>query len=233
MSADQQTADPGAATPLRVDVVSDVVCPWCFVGKRQLERAIARWAESHPDEPAPVVAWHPFQLNPDMPAEGMDRADYLQEKFGRSDPAEIYDRVRHAAAQVDLELAIESIRRQPNTLRAHALIAAGAETGLQDALAEAFFDAYFHQGRDLTERETLAQVARAAGLDEARIAAALDEREVQREVHAADVRARKLGISGVPFFVVDQRLGVSGAAGVDTLLAAFERARSERDTHTA
>lgn len=233
MSTEPQAPEQGSPAPLRVDVVSDVVCPWCFVGKRQLERALARWAESHPGEPEPVVAWHPFQLNPDMPAEGMDRAEYLQEKFGRSDSAEIYDRVKHAAAQVDLTLAIESISRQPNTLRAHALIAAGADAGLQDALAEAFFDAYFHDGRDLTDRETLAQIARGAGLDEERIAAALDDFEVQREVHAADVRARKLGISGVPFFVVDQRLGVSGAAGVDTLLAAFERARSERDTQAA
>src|SRR5690606_14319228 len=132
-----------AGEALRVDVISDVVCPWCYVGKRQLEDALARWREAHPDSPAPRVRWHPFQLNPDMPEEGIARADYLARKFGSPDPGAIYQRVGAAARAVGLEPDFAKIARQPNTLRAHALVGAARDEAQQQAIVERLFRAYF------------------------------------------------------------------------------------------
>lgn len=213
-----------AGAALRIDVVSDVVCPWCYVGKRQLEAALARWRAVHADAPEPVVRWHPFQLNPDLPDEGMNRADYLREKFGASDAAAIYQRVSAAAHAVGLAPEFAKIARQPNTLRAHALIAA-AQGEAQQSIVERLFCAYFVEGADLTSRETLEALAREAGLDEAAIRAALDDGAALERARQADLDSRELGIGGVPFFVVDGKVGVSGAQGADALLGAFAQAR--------
>lgn len=209
------------ANPLRIDVVSDVVCPWCFVGKRQLEQALARWRRDHPDLPV-EVHWHPFQLNPDLPAEGMARTDYLAGKFGSADTSRIYANVNRAARAVDLPLAIESIVRQPNTLRAHALIGAAAEQeGLQDAVVEALFVAYFQQARDLTDASALRQIAQAAGLAASAVDQALDNANAHQTVAEADQRARRAGIRGVPCFIVNGRSAVSGAQGADAIVEAM------------
>ncbi len=214
-----------AGDALRIDVVSDVVCPWCYVGKRQLEAALARWRVAHPDAPEPAVRWHPFQLNPDIPDEGMNRADYLREKFGASDPAAIYQRVSAAARAVGLAPEFAKIARQPNTLRAHALIGV-AQGEAQQAIVERLFSAYFVEGADLTSREALETLAREAGFDEAAIRAALDDGAALERARQADLDARELGIGGVPFFVVDGKVGVSGAQGADALLGAFAQARA-------
>lgn len=214
-----------AGDALRIDVVSDVVCPWCYVGKRQLEAALARWRAAHPDAAEPTVRWHPFQLNPDLPDEGMNRADYLREKFGASDPAAIYQRVSAAAHAVGLAPEFAKIARQPNTLRAHALIAA-AQGEAQQAIVERLFSAYFVEGADLTSREALAALARQAGLDDAAIRAALEDGDALERTRQAEVDARELGIGGVPFFVVDGKVGVSGAQGAEALLGAFAQARA-------
>ena len=213
-----------AGDALRIDVVSDVVCPWCYVGKRQLEAALARWRDAHPDAPVPMVRWHPFQLNPDLPDEGMSRADYLREKFGASDPTAIYQRVSAAARAVGLQPEFARIARQPNTLRAHALIAA-AQGEAQQAVVERLFRAYFVEGADLSAREALAALAREAGLDDAAIRTALDDGDALDRTRQAEVEARELGIRGVPFFVIDGRIGVNGAQGADALLGAFAQAR--------
>ncbi|MFP5405713.1 MAG: DsbA family oxidoreductase [Gammaproteobacteria bacterium] len=215
-----------AGQALRVDVVSDVVCPWCYVGKRQLEAALHRWVAAHPGLPEPLVRWHPFQLNPDLPEAGIDRADYLRTKFGAADPSAIYQRVSAAAREVGLEPDFDHIARQPNTLRGHALIGA-AQGDLQQAVVEALFRAYFVEGADLTSRETLAGVAREAGLREDAIRHALDSREAADAAAHADSEARRMGVSGVPFFVIDGRVGVSGAQGADALLGAFEQSRGD------
>ncbi len=220
-----------AGDALRIDVISDVVCPWCYIGKRQLEAALERWRAEHPAAPAPVVRWHPFQLNPDFPAEGMARADYLRRKFGTPDAGAIYERVSAAARTVGLEPDFTKITRQPNTLRAHALIAAAAEEGgaaLQERMVETLFRAYFMEGADLTSRATLAALARRAGLGEDAAAAVLDDDGDSAATRAgeSDADARSLGVSGVPLFVIDGKLGVSGAQGAQALLAAFEQARS-------
>lgn len=216
---------PGNA--LRIDVVSDVVCPWCYVGKRQLEAALHRWVAANPGLPEPLVRWHPFQLNPDLPDAGVDRSEYLRMKFGGSDPGPIYQRVTAAARAVGLEPDFGRIPRQPNTLRAHALISA-AHGDVQQAVVEALFRAYFIDGADLTSRETLAALAQEAGLEEGAVRNALDGPEAAATTAHADSEARRMGVSGVPFFVVDGKIGVSGAQGADALLDAFAQSRGDR-----
>lgn len=206
-----------SAGSIRIDVVSDVVCPWCFVGKRQLEAALARWRETHPGQPVDVH-WHPFQLNPDLPDEGVSRSDYLAQKFGSADTSRIYANVQRAAGAVDLSLAIDAIARQPNTLRAHALMAAAPDEASQDALAEALFTAYFQEGRDLTDLAQLRDIARAAGLADPAIERALADPQAHQAVAEADQRARRAGIRGVPCFIVNGRSAVSGAQGAEAIL---------------
>ncbi len=209
--------------PLSIDVISDVVCPWCYIGKRQLETALTQWRAAHPDSATPVVRWHPFQLNPDLPVDGVPREQYLRAKFGSSDTGAIYDRVRQAAGAVGLALDLDSIARQPNTVRAHALISF-AQDSEQDTLVERLFEAYFIQGCDLTQEDVLIGVARAGGLPEPLIEAAITDDSVHETIRTADAHARELGVQGVPFFIFNRQLAVSGAAGADTLLRAMERA---------
>jgi predicted DsbA family dithiol-disulfide isomerase len=213
--------------PVRtVDVVSDVVCPWCYIGKRQLEQAIARLPEAE----RPSVRWHPFQLNPDLPRDGIDRRAYLEAKFGGAGrAAQIYERVRQAGRGAGLELAIDRIERQPNTLDAHRLIAWAQADDRPDAdgLVEALFRAYFVEGRPVGERGELARIAGEAGYDADAARAMLDSDAGVAEVEQMDRQAREIGIGGVPFFVFDRRVGVSGAAGVDALLDAMAQARGQ------
>lgn len=220
-----QTNEPPAGAPaLRIDVVSDVVCPWCWIGKGQLDRAIEHWRTRHPDRDAPRVAWHPFQLNPDLPAEGLPRGEYLDAKFG-SRSAYPAERITRAAAQAGVPMHLARIVRQPNTLRAHALLAAAGQAGagLQHALADALFRAYFAEGADIGDDAVLRACGLQAGLPAERIESAWTDETLQA-TRTADAQARRAGIGGVPFFVVGERLGVSGAQGVDALLDAFEQA---------
>ena len=209
---------------LRIDVVSDVVCPWCYVGKRQLEEALARWRERHPGSPQPQVRWLPFQLNPGLPAQGMPRGEYLSRKFGHADGGAIYARVRAAAAEVGLTLEMEAIERQPNTVRAHALVAVAAAAGRQDAVAEELFRAYFVEGADLTDDTVLEAIGTRAGLDPATARDALGDEGLLDEVRDADTQAREAGVSGVPFFIFGGKTSLSGAVGAAALLEAIEAA---------
>jgi len=213
-----------AMPSLQIDVVSDVVCPWCFVGKRQLEEAIDRYREAHPEAEF-SIRWHPFQLNPDLPREGVARSDYLRRKFGTDDTSALYERVRRAAGTVGLSLDMAAIVRQPNTLSAHALMEMAAAEGRQDALAEALFVAYFQQGRDLTDESLLRDIAREAGLPEPAIEQALTDGALLAAVADADQRAREAGIGGVPCFIINRRIAVNGAQGAPALLEAFDAAQ--------
>jgi predicted DsbA family dithiol-disulfide isomerase len=215
---------------LQIDIVSDVVCPWCYIGKRQLEQAIARRQAQSPDLPAPSLRWRPFQLNPDIPAEGMPRAAYLQQKFGSPDGGNRYARVLAAAREVGLELNLDGIRTQPNTLKAHGLIEIALEGGKQSALAEALFRAYFIDGRDLSEDRVLRDIATGLGIAEGLVDAVLAEEAVSRIVAAADTEMREYGVTGVPLFIIGnvagEHLPVSGAQGADTLLEAMRQAQA-------
>ena len=206
---------------LQIEVISDVVCPWCFIGKRRLERALARLRET-PGAPQVSVTWRPFQLNPGLPEGGVDRAQYVQAKFGAA-AEQVYGRVRAVGRSVGIDFAFESIPRQPNTLAAHQLIAAASVAGCQDQMVEALFSGYFLEGADLTQRATLVALAQRAGMDADRAGACLDDMDQRQAALDADRTARELGVEGVPFFVFDRRLAVSGAQEPEVLLQAIER----------
>jgi predicted DsbA family dithiol-disulfide isomerase len=215
-----------SAAPLTIDIVSDVVCPWCYIGKRHVEAAISQWREKHPDAPV-TVRWHPFQLNPDLPPAGTDRKAYLEEKFGGPQRAkEIYARVGAAGRTAGLELNFDGIKRQPNTLAAHALIAyaQSVDGGAHgDAVAERLFKAYFIDGEFIGDAEVLVAIAADCGLDADATRAVLSERATLDQIAAQDANARQQGITGVPFFIFNGKVALSGAQPPDTLLAAMEQ----------
>jgi predicted DsbA family dithiol-disulfide isomerase len=210
---------------LAIDVVSDVVCPWCFIGKRRLEGALARYAAERPDAPAPEVTWRPFQLNPGLPAEGVPRDEYIARKFGARGRA-VYDRVAMVGREVGIDFAFDRIARQPNTLAAHSLIELAGAHGRQGAVKEAFLRAYFLDGVDLTARENLVAIATSAGLDRATVEEWLDNPQAREAIAAEDAHVRELGIEGVPFFIFNRRLAVSGAQPSEVLLDAMKQAES-------
>lgn len=218
--------EPAAAT-LTVDIVSDVVCPWCYIGKRRLEAALGELARAAPAL-STVVRWHPFQLNPDLPAEGIDRARYLETKFGGpARAAQIYERVRAAGHVSGLALAFDRIERQPNTLDAHRLILWAQQVDHARAadLVERLFHAYFVDGRFIGDRDELARIACEAGYDPDAALEMLRSERLRDEVIRADVGARELGIGGVPFFIFNGRVALSGAHEPATMLDAIAQAR--------
>jgi predicted DsbA family dithiol-disulfide isomerase len=214
-----------AAASLAVDVVSDVVCPWCYIGKRKLERALAELKSREPGLD-PVVRWHPFELNPDLPAQGVARSAYLEAKFGSDSAAHIYTRVRAAGESVGIGFEFERILRQPNTRDAHRLIAWAQQGGNADAVVEALFRAYFVEGRALSDRAEIAAIAHDAGLDRDAAAALLASERLCAEVEAEYREAQAAGISAVPFFIFNGRTAVSGAHDPPTLLEAIAAARA-------
>ena len=209
--------------PLVIDVVSDVVCPWCFIGKRHLEAALA----GLPAAAGAKVRWHPFELNPDLPAEGVDRKGYLEAKFGGpARAAEIYARVHEAGVRAGLDFDFDAIVRQPNTRDAHRLIAWAQSRGDAGPLVERLFRAYFQEGRYVGDRDTLAALAAEAGFDAEAARVWLESGLGADEIADAEVRARALGISGVPFFIFDGRVGLSGAQPREAMREAIAQARA-------
>ena len=208
-----------ARTRVRIDVFSDTICPWCWIGKRRLERTL----EARPDLDAETV-WHAFQLNPAMPPEGMDRKAYLETKFGGTNNARaVYDRVIAEGARESLPFDFGAIPRTPNTLDSHRLVrwTAGQPLG-QTPMVEALFDAYFARGQDVGDAEVLTRVAAAAGYDEAGARELLSGDEGRAEVAREDMRARDAGITGVPCFILDGKVAVPGAVEPDVFLRVFE-----------
>ncbi len=209
---------------LSIDIVSDVVCPWCYIGKRRLEAALARRAN---EEPQPAVRWLAFQLNPDIPAGGVDRRSYLERKFGGPDRAsQIYARINAAGEEVGIAFDFERIARQPNTFDAHRLLAwaQDLDPNGSDPLVERLFRAYFVDGIDIGNIDALATLAGDAGFDTNAAKAWLMSGSGRAEVEAEERRARDLGVSGVPFFVFNRKLAVSGAQPPEVLLDAIEQA---------
>ena len=211
--------------PLAIDIISDVVCPWCYVGKRRLEAALAQYAV---DAAQPVeVRWRAFQLNPDIPAGGVDRRSYLEQKFGGPERAkQIYARIKAAGEEVGISFNFDRIVRQPNTVDAHRLIAWAQDTDpeVADALIERLFRAYFVEGIDIGNIDALARLAGDAGFDATAARAWLASDAGRAAIEAEEQRARALGVTGVPFFVFNQRLAVSGAQPSEVLLGAMKQA---------
>jgi predicted DsbA family dithiol-disulfide isomerase len=216
---------------LNIDIISDVVCPWCYIGKRQIEAALALYAQQHPGAEPPRLTWRPFQLNPQLPAEGMSREQYVVQKFGAARSKDIYARVAAVGAEYGIAFAFDRIARQPNTVAAHSLIAlAGAAappaSDLQDRVKEAFLHAYFLDGIDLTRTENLVAIATAAGLDRAQVEQCVADPQSRQAVEQEDQRARAIGVEGVPYFIFNGKLAVSGAQGPAALLDAMRQAET-------
>lgn len=192
---------------ITLDIFSDPVCPWCYIGKAHLDRALGQIGD-HPFR----VEWHPFQLNPDMPRLGMDRRDFLEKKFGgQMDAVKAYLPVMQAAEAAGLEINIEKIERQPNTLDAHRLIHWAGIEGRQNAVVDGLFKAYFRDGWDIGNIEFLADVAALAGMDrQATLRLLASEAELQ-DIFSRDLDARKKGVKAVPTFLVARQYVVSGA----------------------
>ncbi len=203
---------------LRIDLFSDVVCPWCFIGKRRLERAMA----ARPDTPV-EIRWRAFQLNPDMPPGGMPRRHYLAAKFGGPERARrVYEAIGRAGASVGLDFAFDRIERAPNTADAHRLVRWAGEEGAADALVERLFRAYFLEGSDIGARDALLAAAAACGLDAEEAGRRLETGEGAREVAEENRLAQRNGITGVPFFVFNRRYAVSGAQEPEAFLPLFD-----------
>lgn len=206
----------------RIDVISDAICPWCYIGKRHLERALDILAEHHCKI---TVAWHPFQLNPDMPAEGVEREKYRLAKFGSAERSrQIDQRLTEAAATVGLEFHLDRISRTPNTVNAHRLIRFAGQKGVQDAVVEELFDGYFCKGADIGDSKILADLGAEAGLDRPEVLAMLAGDEGRKEVLAGDQMARNAGIQGVPSFALQGHVLFSGAVPAEEMAKSFRRA---------
>lgn len=216
---------------MQIEIWSDVICPWCYIGKRQIEAALALYAQQNPGADQPSLAWKPFQLNPQLPAEGMSRQEYVVQKFGAARAKDIYARVAGVGTEYGIAFAFDRIVRQPNTVAAHSLIAlAGAAgqtiDGLQSRVKEAFLQAYFLKGVDLTKPENLIAIATAAGLERSAVEQCLADPKSRQAVEQEDQRARAIGVEGVPFFIFNGKLAVSGAQGPAALLDAMRQAEA-------
>jgi predicted DsbA family dithiol-disulfide isomerase len=214
-----QTHEAPMSDPITVDVVSDVVCPWCFVGKRRLEAALKQ-------EGGVLVRWRPYQLDATIPAEGLDRKAYMSAKFrDEGKIADIHSRLTALGAEAGIAFDFANIKRSPNTLDAHRLIRFADEAGVADAVVERLFTDYFERGRDIGDREVLVAAGRDWGLDpdalRTRLASDEGVAETQQEIEAA----QKLGVSGVPFFIFASKFAVSGAQSEQVFAEALSEAR--------
>ena len=192
---------------IKLDIMSDPICPWCYIGKAHLDRAL----ESEPDHPF-AIEWHPFQLNPDMPATGMDRRAYLEGKFGgKAGAIKAYAPVVEHAEKAGLKINFEAMQRPPNTLNAHRLIHWAGIEGRQTAAVSALFKAYFVDARDIGDTEVLSDIADAIEMDASLVSRLLATDADVRDIRDRDAHSRKMGISSVPTFIVAGRHAVPGA----------------------
>ncbi|MCB4380024.1 DsbA family oxidoreductase [Synechococcus sp. MU1644] len=192
---------------IKLDIMSDTICPWCYIGKANLDRAL----EAHPDHPF-VIEWHPFQLNPDMPAEGMDRRAYLEGKFGGKEGAvRAYAPVVEHAEKAGLKIDFEGMKRTPNTLDAHRLIHWAGIEGKQTAAVSSLFKAYFVETRDIGDHDILADIADSIDMDASVVRRLLASDADREDISARDAHSRQMGIQSVPTFVVANQHAVPGA----------------------
>jgi predicted DsbA family dithiol-disulfide isomerase len=205
---------------LNIDVISDVICPWCYIGKRRLEKAVAAFGREQVR-----VRWHPFQLNPRIPKGGMNRQEYRTAKFGSWERSLALDaQVAEAGRGEGIPFDYAKVMRTPNTLDAHRLIGLADKEGVQDAVVEAVFRAYFVEGRDISQTTALLDVVAEAGLDRGRAEALLSGDEGMAAIRAAEEQARRSGVQGVPFFLINNTVALSGAREPSAFLDAFEQA---------
>ncbi len=210
-------------TELKIDIVSDVVCPWCFIGKRRLEAALRELRVERPDV-VPRIRWLPFFLDPDTPEVGEPYRPYLERKFGGPEKlAQIWAQITEAGRAAGIAFAFERIEQRANTLMAHRLIRRAQQAGNADALVERLFAAQFLEGQHVGDAAVLARLAAECGGDEAATLAYLRSDEDAAAVRAEFERAQQMGITGVPFFILAGRYGVGGAQPAELMLDALRR----------
>ncbi len=209
---------------IKIDIVSDVVCPWCFIGKRRMEKAMSALSNDYDFD----VSYLPFELNPQTPKEGFSQKEYLSKKFGGEEKYhQITQHVTHVAADEGLLFDFNKQAISPNTRDAHRVIWFAKNEGKQLPVKEAFLKAYFEQGIDLTKKENIISVAVSAGLDAKRITSLLDSQEGLQEVIQLEQQNHQRGISGVPFYVINNQYGISGAQPSDVFIQALREIGSE------
>lgn len=205
---------------LEIQIFSDPVCPWCFIGKRRLEQAL----DARPDLSV-CINWRAFELNPEIPVRGMDRARYLASKFnGTRQAGQVYENIRRVGESVGIDFSFEKIERTPNTVDAHRLIKIAAETMRDDLVVERLFCGYFTDGVDIGDRNTLIAVARDAGLDPDKAAAELSSDRHFDVLRSESAQARALGVLGAPSFIFDNRYLLSGAQEPESFFPIFDLA---------
>jgi predicted DsbA family dithiol-disulfide isomerase len=210
--------------PIAIDVVSDVMCPWCYIGKRRLEKALALV----PDIPV-AVRWHPFQLDHTIPEEGMDRQEYLRNKFGSKEQADqVYAPIRAAGKDENIPFAFEKIEISPNTLNAHRIIRWAQAEGVQDEIVERLFRLYFIEGANLSDNQVLIETAVEAGLERALVERLLSGDADKAETQAEIAHVQQIGITGVPAFIIGNRYAVMGAREPEILAQAIAEVAREQ-----
>lgn len=211
---------------IRLDIISDPICPWCYIGKNYLDRAL----EKHPDHPF-EIEWHPYQLNPDMPVEGMERRAYLEGKFGgKQEALSVYSRIEKAATEVGLNINWEGIKRTPNTHKAHRLIHWAGLEKRQTFVIARLFDGYFNRGLDIGDETVLAGIGEACGMDKAMILRLFSSSADADDITARDKNSRAKGVSGVPTFIVANQHVLTGAQPPELWAQVIEEISAQIET---
>lgn len=214
---------------VKLDIMSDPICPWCYIGKTHLDKALAQV----PDHPF-VIEWHPFQLNPDMPEGGMGRREYLERKFGGKDGAvRAYAPVVQHAEQAGLKIDFEGMKRTPNTLDAHRLIHWAGIEGKQNALVDALFTAFFVEARDIGDHEVLADIADNVGMDAAVVLKLLQSDSDREDIRGRDSHSRQMGVNSVPTYIVANQHAVPGAQPPELWAKVIEDIMSQVEASSA
>jgi predicted DsbA family dithiol-disulfide isomerase len=204
---------------MQIDIVSDTVCPWCFIGKRRLERALALRPDMEFD-----IRWRAYRLDPSIPPEGVDRKQYMQAKFGNNPNRQaMQDALKQAGDDEGIAFAFDKIARSPNTIDSHRLIRWSASAGVQNEVVERLFEAYFEEGRDIGDADVLTEIASEAGMDSATVADLLEQGADREIIENEDAMAHRLGITGVPTFIFQNKYLVSGAVDPEALLEIIDK----------
>lgn len=208
---------------MRIDVISDTVCPWCYIGKRRLELALA----ARPDMVAEIF-WHPFELHPDMPEDGVPRDEFWLEKFGDEErSAKVVENICAAGTEIGIHFTFDRMATIPNTARSHALMRWAGKIGEQTAAAEALFCAYFEEGRDIGDIDVLTDIAEGLGLPAEDVEEQIASDAALEPVRHAAAQAHALGIEGVPCYIIGQKYALIGAQDPEKFLAVFDRIAAE------
>lgn len=207
---------------IKLDIISDPICPWCYIGKARLNQAL----EASSDQPF-EIEWRPFQLNPDMPAEGMDRREYLEHKFGKERAVSFYMQIAEAAEASGLAVSFEKIKRTPNTIDAHRMIRWARPEGVQTPLVNSLFRRYFAEGEDISRHDVLADAAAEVGMDADMALRLLKTDNDLDDVREEDRSFRAMGVQGVPCFILGGRYVVNGAQDAQLWSKVIEDIRTQ------